>query len=586
MPNPVAVNDLSPISGSLQTSRISYAVETAGKDYGQDYNSTTWYSDIPNNGQFYTIISDNYTANYYVSRSNAEGAYVEGGLPAVDEYSAPVFWVTPGTSSLDIITIVNGLPDRRGQIPFISGSEALNWVASSSNYFAVGPDYYAQVDADNLGFYFEGNQIISYPTTGSTWYDLSGNGNNGTFQNGGPSFNTNGWLSFDGTDDFIQIPDSATTSNTSSLSICALVKFNSLSSTYQGIIGKGSGSNPDANEEYVLSINNANLYFDIGIGSGPYINPSLSLTTGRWYHISATQARTNGTSSLVAYSNGSPLSATVIGSLNTPNNNEYPVSIGRRAYSGFPYGNDSFNGDMASIQLYLKTLSATEVAQNYYGGPIVTDGLVFAVDAGNLVSYPKSGTSWYNLTSSVDGTLTNGPTFSPTDGGVLVFDGTDDYVDFGSPTSLFNPATSTMTMMGWIYVKNNQTNILIGLQESGAGSLSLGTNSSGNVRFICRPTAGSQGTIDSSATLALNTWYHIAMTKDTANSISDCTLWINGVAVNTASSTVNFPTSTAAIRSAYYFDANIYSNINIGIIQVYNRALTAAEVLQNYNATK
>ena len=56
MPNPVAVNDLSPISGSLQTSRISYAVETAGKDYGQAYNGTTWYSDIPQNGSQYTII--------------------------------------------------------------------------------------------------------------------------------------------------------------------------------------------------------------------------------------------------------------------------------------------------------------------------------------------------------------------------------------------------------------------------------------------------------------------------------------------------------------------------------------------------
>ena len=161
MPNPVAVNDLSPISGSLQTSRISYGVETAGKDYGQDYNGTTWYSDIPNNGQFYTIISDNYTANYYVSRSNAGGAYVEGGLPAVDEYSAPVFWVTVGTSSLDVITIVNGLPDRVGQVPFNSGSQALNWVASSSNYFAVGPDYYEQIDADQLQLYLDANQIIS-----------------------------------------------------------------------------------------------------------------------------------------------------------------------------------------------------------------------------------------------------------------------------------------------------------------------------------------------------------------------------------------------------------------------------------------
>ena len=202
MPNPVAVNDLSPISGSLQTSRVSYGVETAGKNYGQDYNGTTWYSDIPNNSQFYTIISDNYTANYYVSRSNAGGAYVEGGLPAVDEYSAPVFWITAGTSSLDIITIVNGLPDRIGQTPFSSGSQALNWIASSSNYFAVGPPY-EQIDADNLRLYLNANQVISYPTTQSTWYDLSGYNKNFTLYNGlQTSWNTKGWFTFDQTDDY------------------------------------------------------------------------------------------------------------------------------------------------------------------------------------------------------------------------------------------------------------------------------------------------------------------------------------------------------------------------------------------------
>jgi hypothetical protein len=181
-------------------------VETAGKNYGQNYNGTTWYSDIPNNGQFYTIISDNYTANYYVSRSNAEGAYVEGGLPAVDEYSAPVFWVTVGTSSLDVITIVNGLPDRIGQTPFNSGSQALNWVASSSNYFAVGPDYYAQIDADNLQLYLDANQVISYPTTQSTWYDLSGYSLIMlTLENGESTWDSNGWFDFDGTDDDVNL---------------------------------------------------------------------------------------------------------------------------------------------------------------------------------------------------------------------------------------------------------------------------------------------------------------------------------------------------------------------------------------------
>ena len=219
MPNPVAVNDLSPISGSLQTSRISYGVETAGKNYGQAYNSTTWYSDIPQNGSQYTIISDNYTANYYVSRSNAGGAYVEGGLPAVDEYSAPVFWLTAGTSSLDIITIVNGLPDRIGQVPFNSGSQALNWIISSSNYFAVGPPF-EQIDADSLGLYVNGGQIISYPTTMSSWYDISGQNNRFTLTNG-PTYNTSGWINFDGSDDYALTVNTTLPSNaTSSMIIC------------------------------------------------------------------------------------------------------------------------------------------------------------------------------------------------------------------------------------------------------------------------------------------------------------------------------------------------------------------------------
>jgi hypothetical protein len=232
MPNPVAVNDLSPISGSLQTSRISYAVETAGKDYGQDYNGTTWYSDIPQNGSQYTIITDNYTANYYVSRSNAEGAYVEGGLPAVDEYSAPVFWLTAGTSSLDIITIVNGLPDRRGQIPFNSGSQALNWVASSSNYFAVGPPY-EQTDTDQMLFYVNASQVISYPTTQSTWYDISGNNSNVSLQNT-PSWDSSGWFSGDGVDDKFVVSPTAINYSRTALTVEAFVYYNATFSGYKG----------------------------------------------------------------------------------------------------------------------------------------------------------------------------------------------------------------------------------------------------------------------------------------------------------------------------------------------------------------
>ena len=214
-----------------------------------------------------------------VSQSRYGGAYVEGGLPAVDEYSAPVFWVTVGTSSLDIITVVNGLPDRIGQTPFSSGSQALNWVASSSNYFAVGPDYYEQIDADNLTYYVDGNQIISYPTTGSSWYDLSGQFNNTTLYNG-PTFNSNGWLDFDGSNDYGLVYRTPSISPTTGITQEALINWDADDGV---IIGLQYGNSSD---------NSYALWRDGGAWKGlvktisgtQVIQYSQALTTGRWFH--------------------------------------------------------------------------------------------------------------------------------------------------------------------------------------------------------------------------------------------------------------------------------------------------------------
>ena len=349
MPNPVAVNDLSPISGSLQTSRISYGVETAGKNYGQNYNSTNWYSDIPNNGQFYTIISDNYTANYYVSRSNAGGAYVEGGLPAVDDYSAPVFWVTVGTSSLDVITIVNGLPDRVGQVPFNSGSQALNWVASSSNYFAVGPDYYDQIDADNLRVYVDANQVISYPTTGSTWYDLSGYTHNGTLENG-LTWNSNGWFDFDGSDDDVNL--GATNNLYSGSNVSWEVLFNADSTTgYRALFGNTSTTPP-----YValhLSTGTMGLRWEVSVTSSTYVDSVIATATiNRWQHFVVTYDGSVFRSYLNGVATGTVSWTEGLG------NNTQTFYIGK-FWAGV------FNGLMNNLKLYQKTLSASDAAQNY-----------------------------------------------------------------------------------------------------------------------------------------------------------------------------------------------------------------------------
>jgi hypothetical protein len=571
MPNPVAANDLQPISGSLQTSRVSYGVETAGKNYGQNYNGTTWYSDIPNNGQFYTIISDNYTANYYNSRSLAEGAYVEGGLPAVDEYSAPVFWVTPGTSSLDIVTIVNGLPDRIGQIPFNSGSQALNWIASSSNYFAVGPDYYAQIDADNLQLYLNANQIISYPTTMSAWYDLSGNNKNGSLING-PLFDSNGYITFDGVDDSCTFPINTFNSGSPQQgTFSILMKFPTLNTSSATIIFQDGGDGNNLiylyrNDGFPTNQYNWLIYSTGSTGQGFYLQGTTYLP-GIWYDTTFTFDNT-GTGSI--YRNGELInsSATVGGgnfiSWKRTGNNQPGINPASAVGTG----------SIQAFKWYNKALSIAEVKQNYYGGPIVTNGLIYAIDAGNLVSYPKSGTTAYDLTGSNNGTLTNGTGFSSEDGGTWTFDGVDDGINIGTLTP-----TGGATFEAWINITSGNSNYgaIFTNWGSSANAFFIGTFPSSN--YIQVYFNGSL--IFEVLNLPFSTWILLTVT----NNGSNVSAYVNGILTNTASGTLVSATGITSIgydinRIDYPFKGNI-SNAKI-----YNRALTAAEVLQNYNATK
>ena len=584
MPNPVAVNDLSPISGSLQTSRVSYGVETAGKNYGQNYNSTNWYSDIPNNGQFYTIISDNYTANYYVSRSNAGGAYVEGGLPAVDEYSAPVFWITQGTSSLDVITIVNGLPDRVGQVPFNSGSQALNWVASSSNYFAVGPDYYDQIDADNLRLYLDANQVISYPTTQSTWYNISGynliNNLNATLTNGPVFSPSSGSIIFDGVDDYAIIGKRPELNIGGDLTVEAIIRVNNTFANNPTIVSNGYYSEQ---YPYKFQFNGSSAKLGLFRSDGTY-------RAGEWTYGNLSTYFLNKTVHVVTTATGSTfnvyyngvaqsLSTTSPGEV-TVNNTTNTVIGGQIDSSG---GNlvDAFPGEIYKIRIYSKTLTAAEVAQNYYGGPIVTDGLFLAQDAGNLVSYPRSGTALYDLTTNnFSGVLTNGVGFSTEVGGALTFDGVNDYV----VTNVSTPNITSKTLEVWVRLND--------VSQQGGGAINLQYDGGGQFDAIVYNETGQgwgfgsdgfyrtawSGVVETSTAQ----WIHMVATYQNNN----FRMYRNGILILTTTSftTLNYNTDSESLLGLRHNGAT-HLNASIAVGRIYSRALTQAEVLQNYNAS-
>jgi hypothetical protein len=487
---------------------------------------------------------------------------VEGGLPAVDEYSAPVFWTTVGTSSLDIVTIVNGLPDRVGQTPFVSGAEALNWVASSSNYFAVGPDYYEQIDADRLGLYLDANQVISYPTTQSTWYDLSGQSQNFTLYNG-VKWQNDGWFEFDQTDDYM---------------LNTTIPYQSSSGTIIVTCYPNSGLDND----YIAGVGNAgtiggsraigiisNRWWLVGYGSSPQdFTTGFVVNYNRWSHVAYIW---DNTTSVTASVNGQFESTTK--TLVTPTGTYF--RIGDPPWGG---GYGWWGGLLAKVQFYPKALTEAEMRQNYYGGPIVTDSLVFALDAGNLVSYPKSGTAVYTLTGSINGTLTNGTGFSPNDGGYWIFDGSDDYILLGSSIT---PGNGNWTLSAWVKgfggVVGNTSG---GPVASGFGIFSTG----GNYKIFYANYDGSWNYHYGNTTLDPNTWYFLTWVnyssqemKMYVNASPDSSVFnsltTNGGPVDAVGGTQGTPGGT--------FNGNIASVYwNIG------KAFTDDEVLQQYNATK
>ena len=194
------------------------------------------------------------------------------------------------------------------------------------------------------------------------------------------------------------------------------------------------------------------------------------------------------------------------------------------------------------------------------------DNLVLALDAGNLISYPGSGTTWTDLSGNRNnGTLTNGPTFDSANGGSIVFDGTNDYVT-GNITNV-----SVYTF--FIFIKITSYKVGGGLICGTGGSLGAQLGGGNTLQFenattVFVPTTGQ--------------WYHFAFVQSTGS--SNQRIYINGssYATNTGSSSLGSGYSLARREVS----GPIYLNCQIGLAHIYNRDLTATEILQNYSVNK
>ena len=238
------------------------------------------------------------------------------------------------------------------------------------------------------------------------------------------------------------------------------------------------------------------------------------------------------------------------------------------------------------------------MAVNYqYAGPeIVSDGLVLYLDAANPNSYNLSRPTVFKDVSrkNNNATLINRPTYNSLNSGSLVYNGTNNYTQVNSAI----PSISSFTVCVWFYPTAiaSYNNILDCYNINNVGPR-LEMNSSGNLAWLYSSTATNSGpqyynhTIMNSG-LAVNTWHHICITYDSSAGIDGTSIgYYNGLAVSIAiqrfgSVTGKYVGSMNNITIGTGFNLARYFAGRISQTVIYNRALSASEILKNYNSTK
>ena len=212
------------------------------------------------------------------------------------------------------------------------------------------------------------------------------------------------------------------------------------------------------------------------------------------------------------------------------------------------------------------------------GGPgnIVTNGLVLYLDAANYLSYTSGSTTWRDLSSSnTSGSLINGPTFSSTNAGSIVFDGVDDYVSTPVARNATTNENYTISTVFKITSFTSSDMRLLGATNGSASQLTVGWDNT-TLRLWLQDSWN-----NTSFTSSTNTVYNLAMVH--GGTTTD--VYVNGIFNSTITNKTSY-FNNLGLGNNFIFTYGTYFNGNIYTTQVYNRALTASEVLQNYNATK
>jgi hypothetical protein len=251
-----------------------------------------------------------------------------------------------------------------------------------------------------------------------------------------------------------------------------------------------------------------------------------------------------------------------------------------------------WSGDMGVCAIYGRALTADEIKQNYNALALanvyspVTNNLVLYYNPADTTSYPGTGTTINSLASpNLAGTMSNITYTDP----YFTYNGTSSQIDIAD-TAALEPGSGDWTMEAWVYL-SSVTGSKVVLGKFDPGGLSADVSYSIRIQGAgIYSQIGNGSTVVDTAlyTLPLNTWTQVVYvwTNVATNSLQ---AYINGASAGSVSHSFSSILNTSAnlyIGSYNGGEYSQYMNGRIGITRLYNAALTAAQVLQNYNANR
>jgi hypothetical protein len=453
------------------------------------------------------------------------------------------------------------------------------------------------ISSDEVTTLYNSGTGVQYPfTTKSMTSPKNQFGlDNGTLMNGcslttgkiGQAF------TFDGVNDYVALPDNSL-NFTGDFSVSAWIYVSNLSGE-KYIISNGNGNAFDVNTGWSFGIFNNKISFWVYTGGLSYTgwltNTTLSVNT--WHHVSVTKKTSQSPLLYIdgVLSSNSLWNNTMANSLNPV----YTASTYLNTKSSigvFRYNNGSsayayWNGKIDSLNVWQKELTQSEITELYNSGngkqittsSIVTNGLVLNLDASRLSSYPNSGTTLYDISGSgYSGTLTNGPVFGTASGGIITFDGTNDYFTISSAIS------QTMNTIDiWVKVKTTSNSPIIhyGTDSFQSTQWSWGFALYGSAHQFSEAPLGYPASLTD--TIDLNVWKNFTLVRNDNNNVK---LYKNGVLIGTKTGSGTTSIQSAANRLFISKGGSYYGTFDLGPIKIYDRSLNNDEITQNFNATK